>query len=629
MAGARTVPEPSVSGFAALRGAFDPALIEGIAAAAAHRGHPHVWRDDGVALIAFEGRRRAPLFVSQDLVVALDARIDNRTAVVSALGADAPPPGATDAELIARVWRRWNANGLRRVIGDFAGAIYDRRSRVLSVVRDPLGVRPALLARSAGRLLAASDLPMLLADASLDRTPDEEWVAAFLVAGAGFRRAAGYRDTWRLEPGAAANASDGGWVERPWWTWRYRRVRERDDAAYAERFRELFDEAVRTRIAGARRVGVSLSGGLDSTSVAASVRETVAPDQLAAGFAIGFESAEGDERALQRLVAARLGLPLRWVAIEAGPFDADPIRTIERLGVPPLSPNWFHPEAVARAAAADGIDVALDGIDGDSLLQGSPEVLSDLMVRGRWRTWRREAEALRRVQGVGRRTALRRYSVKPLVPNAALTVWRRAQGRRDVPAFVAPDLARRYRLESLLTHDSWWPGRTFAVREMGAVSPVLLPMTMELLDSIWSRRGIEIAHPFLDRRVVEFCLGLPWTQKLRGGFTKSVLRNAMSDRLPTDITARAAKADLSAPFINSVLGQERTFVLEGLSLAASNGTTWWSSEGLRRLGESFADGEDPFEAYRVAILAHWYRWTISSGSHPSAPRKETRSTAYH
>jgi asparagine synthase (glutamine-hydrolysing) len=582
----------------------DEAALRSVAEASAHRGIARAWHGDGVAMIAFEGRRGNGLAAGEDFVVALDARIDNARELDRMLGL---APGTTDAARVLAAWRRWGADTPRRLVGDFAGAVFDRATRALVVFRDPGAGRHALLGRARGGLVAASSLPMLLADPGVARDVDEEWVAAFLTATAGFATVTGYRDATRLVPGARAHARGGEWRVERWHSWSARRVRERDPRAYAEGLREVLFEAVRARIDGAKRAGVSLSGGLDSTSVIASAR-AVAPDASLVALAVPFTAERADERALQQMVAERVGATLRWAPLDgASPYGEGGARaTIERLGVPPIAPNHFFVERVAAAAADAGADVVLDGIDGDAIVGGNWYFLGDLLATGRALRFRRELRAAARVHGMSARRVVRDYVVEPMLPG-----WARAR-RTEAPPFVLKDFAARTKMTRRMTAGPWRPGRAFAAHELQAVAPGIAPAILEQIEETFAARGIEAAHPWLDARVVEYCLGLPRAQKVADGWTKIVLREAMRALLPADVTGRSAKAELGSAFFSALSAAGRADTEEGLERAASNLDHWVNPRwGLRLAGGSGGSPEG-FVDFRLAFLSHWRGW-VSDG----------------
>jgi len=586
-----------MGGFLAIHpsdGSVPDDVVEQLCEAMAYRGAPQRWQDErGVLLVAFGD---ASLAVTDDLAVVADARLDQVPAETA---------GASSAEQILNAWRRWGEAALDRLIGDFAATVLDRRDGRTWFIRDAMGGRPALIGRARGRVVAGSSIAGLLADPGLDQTIDEAWVADYLANVPAFATRTGYRSIARLEPGTLARCDDGRDVRvRRWFTWRPRAVRARDPREYGEGFRELFTTAVADRIRGASRLGVMLSGGLDSSSVAVTAR-SIDPALEMVALSMPFDG-KGDERALQQLVAERVGARLRWASLEGrNPFGTSAADTIQMLGTPPVPPNVFHAFAVADAGAAEGVDVALDGIDGDGIIGGNWLYLADLAITGRWRRWAREARAIRDVHGASRRMLLTRYTLEPLVP------WRvralRGRSEQLIPASLAPGFADKHNVRNRMLSEPWRPGRAFRSQELVAASTRILPLVAEVTNEIWMRRGITVAHPFLDQRLVAFCLGLPRRQKTANGVTKIALRQAVGSLLPSEVAERTDKAELAEPFFTGLWGSGWQELAEGLTGATSNPSAWFQRERIEGLRHSLGRS-DLYEAFRTAFVVHWIRW---------------------
>lgn len=583
-------------GFIAIRSVSGPVpheVYSRMIDAGRHRGEPRAWRDRDVVLVAFDSIRGSGLAIAEDLVVVADARLDDRATLDATLGAS-----SSDAERLARAYRRWGRACLTHVLGDVAMAVWDRRRRELIVVRDPTAGKPALLARNRHRTAAASSMAILCADPSADRTIDEAWVASYLAGWPGFARATGFRGMERLEPGHSARADDG-WTQRRWWSWSFERSHD-TVAEAAEQVRSLLIDATRCRADGATRIGVSLSGGLDSTSIAASLRHA-RPDADIVALCVAFEQRRANEQRLQRLMADRIGADLRWVSLTgASPFGEDPGATFARYGAPPVAPNMFFVERVAEAAS--GVQVVLDGLDGDGAFAGNWFYLADLLARGRWRALSAEVRAASRVHSVGRRALLREYAVLPFVP-----AW--ARRRSPIAAPIDGRFLRRHRLRAAAA--PWAPWRMFAAHERRSVSPHVLPAVLEAIDEAWAARGIEVAHPMQDRRIQQLCLGLTRERKVSGGVTKVVLRAAMRDMLPADVVERTAKAEMSGAFDDAVETQGFPQVQAGLAAERANPSPWVLSGARFDRWAGSLEGESS-TAFRIAMLALWRAWTQRS-----------------
>src|SRR2546425_624531 len=252
-----------------------------------HRGPDGTgaWREGPVALghgmlhtTPESLREQQPLVGTRgDLVLAADARIDNRGELCSLLPA---PSDATDAELILAAYERWGEHCPEHLLGDFAFAIWDGRTERLFCARDHFGVKPLYYHHRPGRLFAfASEIKGLLALADIPRRLNETRVAAYLVPLFEDKEVTFYEEILRLPPAHRLTVNrDGARTERYWALDPGHELRLGSDEAYAEAFRELFTDAVRCRLRSAFPVGAMLSGGLDSSSIVCVARRLVAAD---------------------------------------------------------------------------------------------------------------------------------------------------------------------------------------------------------------------------------------------------------------------------------------------------------------------------------------------------------------
>jgi asparagine synthase (glutamine-hydrolysing) len=345
------------------------------------------------------------------------------------------------------------------------------------------------------------------------------------------------REYWRLDP--------------------EREVRFRRDEEYAEAFRDLFVEAVRCRLRALAPVGLTLSGGLDSSSVAATARGLSAGTLHA--FTWAFDGLpECDERDYVDAVLASGGFDARTVRFG----DDGPLGWLEAavadLGEPCMVQNIHLWRTTYRAARDLGIRVMLDGHDGDSVVSHGAGYLDTLARSGRWLRLAREARLIAR---------RRNQSAKPIVKehlrrHVAMPLWKASlavRGRSVPPAEAG-------RPASILDAD-------FAKRVAPRVRPAghthydlltsdFLRYATEALDATSGVLGVEPRHPFLDRRVVEFCLALPPDQKLWQGWGRGILRRAMEGILAERIRWRVGKTRLGAQF-DRAMRSDRT-ILEGV-----------------------------------------------------------------
>jgi asparagine synthase (glutamine-hydrolysing) len=488
-------------------------------------------------------------------VLVCHARIDNRETLLDRLGLARAAARWSDSELILSAFERWGSEAPTNLRGDYVLALWDPRTEELTLARDPLGIRQLYWYSSEGTLAFASRVDSLLALDSAPRRLSELWVAGMLQWGLLFDEPTltPVEGIQRLCQGTVLRLRRGkSPVTSAFWRPNLT-FRSQSDEDTEEQFRELFHRAVRSRMRSAYPVASTLSGGLDSSAVTRVAALQAAPDQLpirtiSATFPSQAERApSSDESSYVRDVNDFEGRlePLEVRADELTPFSFE-----EELGraleAPSFSPNGYINWAVYRATREAGCRTLLTGVDGDTVISHGLEALPYYFRRLRWLRLLKEIRHLQRMHPMFRAPTRRilwrgvlRVQLAAWLPTPLLR-WRAIRYQRIswFPAMVLRrDFAERVKLverraESRLPKDR---GETNCF----GFSPMVF--ATQIHDSLASQNGIEARHPFMDQDLVEFCLRLPHDQRLRSGWTRSILRRALSEDLPQSVRERLDK----------------------------------------------------------------------------------------
>ena len=625
------------------------------------------------------------VFAAGTCVLTADARIDNREELIRELPATRE---ATDADLIAGAYERWGRAFPEHLIGDFAVAIWNARLGELVCARDPIGVKPFYYSFVANRQFGfASELGGVLRLPGVGRAHDEHAVKAYLSRDVADDERTFYASVRRLPAATTmvvtrnATRSHRYWAPDP-----SRRLEISDSEEYVAAFRELFDEAVRARTRSMFRVGVCLSGGLDSSSIACTARDqfTERPGWRLHAFSAVFDELPEPDR-----VRADES---RWIekVIEAGHIEShlvhagalDPMADIAEIvaqeGEPPLAVNLHLHRALCSLAARRDVRVLLDGLGGENTVSFGLERLDELIGRADWEILGREVRAaadlhgrppaglLRQTAGdaVGRlartghvyawSTAVRAISrgadvpmrrlawplgLRPLLPTRGVLPDLRNGSRAGGPI---PLLRQTFVEELTAEVGTRRNGRVDSATRDGRllhcelVQTPLYPYMLAIADRAASRAGLEMRYPFFDRRLIDFCVATPSAEKLKDGWTRSLLRRAMAGRVPDDVLRRRGKQDLTPAYVRALrrAGPQR---LAELVPTDSEMFRYVDPHSFRKVSERFFagscpehEGDDGYSLFQAAALAAWFgtrspvrerRWDSSpSGSAPPSWR---------
>lgn len=540
----------------------DAAHLERMSAAlAAHgEGPGTLWRGGaaglGHRLMRFTPQddfERQPLASGDGrLVLVGDARVDNRDEIGAGLNLGPRLGEMPDSALILEAYETWGTDCLQCIRGSFAFAVWDTARRTLFAARSPI-VAPYLVYTVTSDFFAFATMPCgLFALPFVTRALNEERLAGLLAQLGSDPPATLYRDVLHLPSGHWLSAGPGGVKARCYWRPdRNRETRFARDEDYREHFRELFTRAVRDQLRSRTPVAVQMSGGLDSSSVAAAAAILLAArgERLTAYTEVPPEDFAGplpakryaDETPFVRAVAQmHPNLDLELVRTDGRTFLEDLDRLFSHLELPfRNAPNRVWIEAILRQAGQAGTRVLLDGLQGNLTMSwGGQGLLPGLIRRGRWT----QALGQARAEGPGHPApapwqTLFRAGLLPLLPDPAWRLWdwlRHPESRRRKPSpAIHPDFARAQKVASRvrsLSHAAL--GRLRADTRRYRYRALMLQDHGAYLSAYRAMYGVDMRTPTADVRLAEFCLSLPEEQYRRDGLGRRLVRMAMSGQLP-------------------------------------------------------------------------------------------------
>ena len=508
-------------------------------------------------------------------------RLDRRSELAAQLAAQLPASdvAASDADLCLRAYAAWAEDCLTHLHGDFAFALWDEARGTLFCARDRLGVRTLTYLQQDGVWWVSDSLEELVAASgfagqALDRT----WIADFLKTGFCDDPARTvYADVHRLRPAHTLTiAPDRALTRRYWQLELTEPVFLNSADAYAERFHELLGEAVRDRMPSGP-VGIMLSGGLDSSTLAAKAVELTGGSERIATRTWLVDPEIDPENRASWLVAQHLGVAQE--VIDSDLLHYDP--SWRERPAAEAEPGWVmvYPQAQtadARAMAQQA-ESWFYGEGPDNALTFEWRAYLKWLLRHQM--WWRLTQAL-----------CTYFNTKTLREwGTTLGVW---SGRKRV-IWLTPDLGYIRDpggVTSVMTEpaDSWRPAALESFR--GALWPNML----ESLDSEYASTAIDWRHPYLDLRVLEFMLAtppIPW------GRRKRLIRHAMRGRLPQEILERD-----KTPLHHDLLADQ---LRASPPVMPAKGSRIEEFVDLERLPADLAGFCDPYALLRVSILDHW------------------------
>jgi len=474
-----------------------------------------------------------PASLDGRLWIAADARVDGRDELVRKLGGHRRTDlrSASDAQLILHAYDVWGTECVTHLLGDFSFAIWDIRARRLFCARDHFGVKPFYYAKTAVGIVFSNTLACIRLDPEIRDELNEAAIGDFLLFGSNQDPATtAFADVRRLAPAHTLVCENGAIaLHRYWSVPTDGRIRYRHSRDYVERFNELLSAAVRDRIRS-KRIGVWMSGGIDSTSITAVSRQCLADrhasfDLLAHTFV--YDSLLPDrERHYAGVAAKALGIKTSYFAAD----DYKPFAGWERRDVltpEPIDDPFFLMRTAQLKHASLHSRTLLSGEGGDELLWRSFAVdlvgrMPPIELAG---DIARSLFIHRRRPGLGLRAKAKQWlpDDSRLAPypgwlNGTLAHRMNLRGRYEQV------MARRNPLQH--------PMRADAHRRL---TTAIWPWYFESSDPGVTGVPVEASFPFLDVRLVTYALAIP---PMPWFIDKHLLREAMRGQLPDEVRLR-------------------------------------------------------------------------------------------
>lgn len=488
-------------------------------------------------------------------IIASWARLDNRAELCATLGLQ-DRDTLTDPQIILAADARWPGDCARHLEGDFSFVIHDPANGRTYCARDGVGAKPFYYMDAGDRIIAASSVAAIRAVAHRELSPDRMWVALF-ATGFGFAEdETAYEGIAKLAPGHDLLITDGGQVvPRRYFDFDLAAPHAgRRDPRWVDRYRDEFDRAVDVRTRSAFLVGSESSAGLDSASIVGRLVQSLPHDR--ADFHTFALVAHQREHELLEQLSAMCGVAHthKIVRLEMLRIDDAVARAHKVIGHPPEHGQPLLNADFFAQAQGMGIRTMMSGFGGDEIATGyAKHLVHELLARGDYRALIGELEGAMPL----RLARLAKWRWRGL-PHPDRAAERMIATKLDVACLsreFCEDTGLRRRIERWMMPDRG----PLTLNTVAALDPGFRHVRAGRLESsalFASSYGIEYRFPLLDRRLIQFFLGVPSIEKRSKSMGRYLHRRAMAGRIPDDIVWQDSK-DMGPPLGGRVATQRQ------------------------------------------------------------------------
>lgn len=520
----------------------------------------------------------------------------------------------SDTEVLVHLYEQDGLDGVQRLRGMYAYAIWDQRKKSLFLARDRLGKKPLYVATFPQGIYFASEIKCFLA-VGLPLEPDNEALQLYLQFGYVPDPWSAYRNVRKLPPASWMQIDSSGQI-RSGSYWQVPPPTASGPSSFREdeaiqQLRELFDDSVRCRLMADVPLGAFLSGGIDSSLVVASMAlQTGKPVQT---FSIGWEEASHNELPWARQIAERYETDHHEIIVRP-----DAVSLIQKLAGyfdEPFADSSAIPTFLVSEFASRTVKVALSGDGGDEFFGGYPSFQQAERLTA-WDSLPGFARSLLSLTGdllpyqfygknylrcISRPSALERYFEQ--------TTFSTHYMRQHLlqPQWLLPFDAQflRKTFDGAILPDS--AGAVSQAMHFEATAKLAGDILVKV-DRMSMATGLEVRSPLLDHRLVEFASTLPHHWKIHGGKGKQILRKAFGDRLPENFFTRP-KQGFGIPMEAWFRGPLRDFLYDHLESSAFAGRDILRPGKIRLLLTEHLQGrrDNSVFLWLLLMLEMWFR----------------------
>lgn len=491
-------------------------------------------------------------------IAAVWGRFFDRETLAAKIGA----PTGSRTQLALRAWQTWQENCSRHLTGEFSMAVYEPQSQRLFAMRDALGIKPLYFADCGPYHLVATSIPAIQALSEHDFELCDVWLAKFLAGVSMSKHRTAFSGIVKIPPGHFLLKTHSEFSTR-----RYHSLdrssprKSRRDPAFATAYRDVLEQAIADRLDGTSSIGVEISGGIDSSTIASLVPR-LANLPIGAIHGFGFVFNQKEPEAILK-VSSDAGLTNNHLFTQGADPRKCQMRAIEVLGHPAEHSNSIAHLPFYELAERLGVRTLFSGFGGDEgVTNYAPNHRCDLISSRQfvalWRVTKGNpiAKSLRIAKAFYENSHEQSYAPRFLAG---------AQARLQ-SSVLRTDVADELRLEQRLLEGAQWdaPYRTVNDFTLAMLAKPFVSTRTESGSLIAASYGIEYSWPLLDPRLVQCWLAAPTIEKVSDQMGRLLHRNAIEGIVPDQIRMQRTKS-MGRPL--RALRQSRTHAKDSVKVA--------------------------------------------------------------
>ena len=488
------------------------------------------------------------LILIEDCLINLDGRIDNRKELLSYVSSN---KNISDAHLIHSAYKKWGKDFVKYIVGQFSIVIHDLYKNIIYLVRDHLGTIPLYYSHKAG-IFAYGTEPNFLLDTKLaNKQVNEDRIKSFILKSQDFYDLTYYEEIQKVKPAHVLTITETNIIEEQYFSFERDEKKTFDnDDDWINKFKETLEDRVSTYTSGMEKVGLSLSGGLDSNSILGMLRcSNVSEIHCYYARFIdlkGQDYKNSDEDKYVASISKNKRIKINNVDIP----EIDVITEINNNQKGKPEPDYDATRHIQTRVNArckeDGCKILFTGFDGDIIVSHGYEKIFNDVRKGKFINAYQEFKMDRDLKKIDHSPFhfISRFILPTFTPYFIKHLYK--SFKKDLlpdhaAYFAARDLRNKISYkDSKRIFDA--SGSRVLGHQLEIFNSRFWQHHFEILDYDVAYQGLEYRHPFMDRNMMSFCLNIPMHLRRKDGFNRFIMRKAMAQYVPKEIINRVTKS---------------------------------------------------------------------------------------
>lgn len=503
-----------------------------------------------------------PLFdLYENILVVSNSRLDNRNELINELKVS---ESLSDSQLILEGYKAWKEEIVDHLIGPFSFVIFNKTNQHIFSAVDHFAQKPLYFSLKNDEFIFSSDAKAI---SLLDPTfydINHEKILDYLIFQGCVNNASFYNKIFKINKGQCIQVRESKLNISEYYS--LPNIKKSVKGNYPKDIREIITEVLTSQSrSNNTKISTTCSGGLDSTSIASLLNKEI-KHKCVQSFSVHFDNldkdefSKTDERFFVEKFEEKLNAEHQYIISQNTPLKYLDTQLVNSYFPPKSGNGYMHQEIIDEMKKKD-IRVLFDGFDGDSVISHGAEYLVELGLESNLKKLLTEVKRACMLNGRRFSTfhTLKNFWIKPNIPFGIKVFFNRftSSGVTEEKKFQNLSEAAKKMVDFPKKFRNYYPDESYKHKKSLAAhkNGLSLPFweeELEIIDFIASINGIDIRLPFMDKRVIEYCLKVPGSEKFKNGVTRAYFREGMRGITPDEVLDKHTKADLGPVIMNEI-----------------------------------------------------------------------------